>query len=207
VAMSAVLLLGTLTLAGRSTSRFRAIPRFAQYFNEEGALAADLVRERQVVRSRGAGAYRLHYPSTPVPALNVALTVPEATVRLMFSPYPWELAQGASSRDLFKAVDLLMQLAMVALALAALLRRATRGRLRTLAVLFVVLAAGFGLAAANDGIALRHRSKLFWIVCVAAGVDLTWRAARRDARLQAAPVRVPLRYPLPGPPVPPGTAR
>jgi hypothetical protein len=159
-----------------------SIPRLARFASDSGELTAERVGEVQGVKARGEGAYTLHFPPVGPPPVSLALATPEASVRLLLSPFPWEWRPIGAARTLFKALDVVIFGASL-VAFAVLARTGVRREAAVIVMLLLLLAAVFGIVTANDGVAMRHRAKIGWLII--AGAALCGARAARGEPLRS----------------------
>lgn len=187
--IGALLLLLGCTLLANNYLYLANIPKIGHFFSAEGGFEAEMLEQVQARKFRGDGAYRLHFPKTGVPPLDAVLVMPEAAGRLLFSPLPWE--SSLSFGQLFKLVDVAIQLLLVLGAAAALRQPGRPAGLRVPAALVLVLAVTFGFGTGNDGVAIRHRAKFTWVTAAVAAAAGAF-PGRRLVRVQRrAPSPVP----------------
>ena len=179
IAGALVLLVACVMLANNYLYLAR-IPKVSRVFAAQGGFQAEALQLVQAGKVRGEGSYELHFPNTGMPVADAVLVMPEAAGRLLFSPLPWEA--GFSFGELFKLLDVLIQLVLVVLLVATLRQRSSPSELRVPLAVVVVLALVFGFGTGNDGVAIRHRAKFTWAMAVVAAGAGAFHRPRTDPR-------------------------
>lgn len=151
-----------------TSEEFKSLPRVAKLLDSDtGSLTYESLEAAQLSKSRGEGAYTYPEISTGLSIVDMAIVGTYMTTRLVFSPFPWEI-RSASGATIIKVIDLSLQVWLNFLAIRNLRRRDGRDKMVFLYMMYLLLSLLFGLNTVNDGVALRHRTKLVWFVALAA---------------------------------------
>ena len=166
--MIAAILLALIFNFAITSEEFKSLPRVAKLLDSDtGSLTYESLEAAQLSKSRGEGAYTYPEISTGLSIVDMAIVGTYMTTRLVFSPFPWEI-RSASGATIIKVIDLSLQVWLNFLAIRNLRRRDGRDKMVFLYMMYLLLSLLFGLNTVNDGVALRHRTKLVWFVALAA---------------------------------------
>jgi len=151
-----------------STQAIQSIPRMAKLLDpESSSMSYESLQSAQQAKSRGEGAYTYPERIIGIPIVDSIITAAYMTIRLILSPFPWEI-RSAGVTTLIKIIDISLQLSLHVLAISNLRRRNGRDKTVFLYTSYLLLSLVFGLNTVNDGVALRHRTKFFWLLVLAA---------------------------------------
>ncbi|MEP5937631.1 MAG: hypothetical protein ABJ239_04845 [Erythrobacter sp.] len=161
-----------------NTDFIQSIPRVARLLDSAtGSISFESLASAQEAKSRGEGAYVYPENIIGIPVIDQAFAAFYMTIRLIFSPFLWEIS-GASGATLIKLGDLALQLALHFMAIRSLRTRDGHDPMAFLYAGYLLLCLIFGLNTVNDGVALRHRTKFVWVLVLVA-FSLRKRQRRR----------------------------
>ena len=165
--LASLFFLGVLTFL-LNADVIQSLPRVERLLDDStGSISFESLATAQEAKSRGEGAYVYPENIIGIPVIDQAFAVIYMTIRLIFSPFPWEIS-GASGSTLIKVGDLALQLALHIMAIRSLRTRDGLDPLVFLYAAYILLCLIFGLNTVNDGVALRHRTKFVWILVLVA---------------------------------------
>tara|TARA_B110000090_G_C13279419_1_gene407425 strand:+ start:271 stop:786 length:516 start_codon:yes stop_codon:yes gene_type:complete len=144
------------------------IPRLSQLIDsDDETITFDQVKEVQEFKSRGEGAYTYPDIATGSSVIDIGLTAVYMTLRLIFSPFLWEI-HSFNLATLVKLLDIITTATLHIFAIRGIARGDKHSYGGFLYASYFFLSLIFGMNTVNDGVALRHRTKFVWILVLAA---------------------------------------
>jgi len=163
-----VLMLANVDFAITWISDLIDIPRLSQLIDsDDETITFDQVKEVQEFKSRGEGAYTYPDIATGSSVIDIGLTAVYMTLRLIFSPFLWEI-HSFNLATLVKLLDIITTATLHIFAIRGIARGDKHSYGGFLYASYFFLSLIFGMNTVNDGVALRHRTKFVWILVLAA---------------------------------------